>query len=637
MFALLLSMAWVFAVGSTIVRAHPLGNDSIAHFDVLDVRGDRFELDYLLDIAESPAQYFEDNEIDSNKDGQVTSKEQETWLATKAVEFAKVFEARVDDTALRLKLVPDEVDKRTGRIINTNKLIVPMLGPMGMTYRIVIRYVATYPKPLGIGEHSLFFEDKTLLSYQGLRLILLQFSDLLPYCEILKPHPPFISPDNTVFRYDQYDPLELPNVRQAVVRFKIFQAKSREALPINKTLSRTPRLAPTSTSAPAGLGPTTQAATAKAASRPAHAAAPKFQQYSSTFLDSSFNSLQPTAHKQQAEKMIKLLKGRWGFPLFLIVTMTAFVWGAAHAIMPGHAKTVVAAYLISQRGSYWHALVLAIIVTVTHTALVVALGVVVYAYQQSNPRLGPMLQLWLGLAAGVMVAGMGLLLVWRALTGRIAEHDHLEPGTDQQSWFRRLFTHSHPQVPAGLSCASDMVDHDYTHVHAHPHNHAHAHAHTHGHEHTHAADRECDDAFNHAAKEGDRRRSNDGRMTFRSLLALGIAGGIVPCPTATIILLLGIGADVVAGALYAIVVFSLGLALTLMLIGVAALTSRKYASRLMANSNREGELTTTGRQVLLQIVPALSGLAVILLGTAIAVHYACRINGMQSPPFAWVG
>ena len=60
-------------------------------------------------------------------------------------------------------------------------------------------------------------------------------------------------------------------------------------------------------------------------------------------------------------------------------------------------------------------------------------------------------------------------------------------------------------------------------------------------------------------------------LTMRMLLLLGITGGIVPCPTATIILLLGISANVVAGALYAVGIFSLGLALTLMLIGFLAI------------------------------------------------------------------
>lgn len=102
---------------------------------------------------------------------------------------------------------------------------------------------------------------------------------------------------------------------------------------------------------------------------------------------------------------------------------------------------------------------------------------------------------------------------------------------------------------------------------------------------------------------------------------MGITGGIVPCPTATIIMLLGIGANVVVGALYAVAVFSLGLALTLMLIGFLALSSRRFATRLMSDSDKAEPLSGGGRLILLRVVPAVSGLAVVLLGLAISANY----------------
>ena len=71
------------------------------------------------------------------------------------------------------------------------------------------------------------------------------------------------------------------------------------------------------------------------------------------------------------------------------------------------------------------------------------------------------------------------------------------------------------------------------------------------------------------------------------VLVLGITGGIVPCPTATIIMLLGIGANMILGALYAVGVFSLGMALTLMLIGVLALSSRRYASKILSDAQHQ--------------------------------------------------
>jgi ABC-type nickel/cobalt efflux system permease component RcnA len=123
---------------------------------------------------------------------------------------------------------------------------------------------------------------------------------------------------------------------------------------------------------------------------------------------------------------------------------------------------------------------------------------------------------------------------------------------------------------------------------------------------------------------------------MKMLLLLGITGGIVPCPTATIILLLGIGAKRVVGALYAVGIFSLGLALTLMLIGFMALYSRRFAARVLQDARHEGELSTAGQRLLLQAVPALSGALVIALGVAITanyIHYLLK----GTPLVSWLG
>ena len=117
---------------------------------------------------------------------------------------------------------------------------------------------------------------------------------------------------------------------------------------------------------------------------------------------------------------------------------------------------------------------------------------------------------------------------------------------------------------------------------------------------------------------------------------LGIAGGIVPCPTATIIMLLGVGTGIVAGALYAIVVFSLGLALTLMLVGFLALSSRRYAARLLLDADKGNELSPAGKRLLHRILPTLSGLAVVILGTFLTIHYIYRLTAGRTL-FSWLG
>ena len=125
-------------------------------------------------------------------------------------------------------------------------------------------------------------------------------------------------------------------------------------------------------------------------------------------------------------------------------------------------------------------------------------------------------------------------------------------------------------------------------------------------------------------------------LTARMVLLLGITGGIVPCPTATIIMFLGIGANMVLGALYVVGIFSLGMALTLMLIGVLALSSRRYASKILSDAEHEGELSTKGKSIMLQIVPAISGIVVMVLGAAITANYIYIINTGR-PLFNWLG
>lgn len=718
-----------FVLGAaTGARAHPLGNDSITHFNVLYVLPDRLEVDFLLDIAENPTQFIETNEMDANRDGRLGRDEQEAWLESKVDEYAAFLTASVDGLPLNLSLVPEQVDE-TGRKTTTSKVIVPMLGPMGMTYRIVIRYTAGYPDALGPGEHVIRYEDKTYPQHMGLKLVLLEppsvlcrlydvpdsalragpvpgaiasaLADealslespgdarleaipagpdgrpcwdlidggrrlrltvgeeaidvrVLPHCEFIDPRVPLVSEDNAAFRYEQYDPLNLPDVRKADVRFVVVG----DAAPAGRPASQPVRVVASRPAGDSEPGLARDAAAASEASQaptalPAHVA---------DFLDPNYNPVQSSNYQRQAEKMIGLLRSEWSPVLFFIVTGLAFVWGALHALMPGHAKTVVAAYLISQRGTYRHAALLAIIVTVTHTALVVIMGLVIWYYQKSNPRLAPTLQLWLGLIAGVLVAAMGLTLLWRAGSGRLGAHDHDHEHhhhgeQDTRSWWRKLFTHSHPHVPAPEHVHAHGHPHTHDHSHAHDHEHAdphhhhhheqehphshehghvHGHAHTHGHPHAHdhAHDHGQPHAHSHAASP--RRAGDSDQLTLRMLLVLGVTGGIVPCPSATIIMFLGIGANVIGGALYAVAVFSLGLALTLMAIGSLALASRRYAAKVLADAQHEHELSGPGRAILLRIVPALSGLAVITLGGMIAAHYIFLMRGLESP-FPWMG
>ena len=99
--------------------------------------------------------------------------------------------------------------------------------------------------------------------------------------------------------------------------------------------------------------------------------------------------------------------------MILASLAAALFWGAAHALSPGHGKTIVTAYLVGQRGTPRHAALLGLIVTITHTIGVFALGLVTLALSQFivPDRLYP----WLNLASGLLVVGIGASVFLAAL------------------------------------------------------------------------------------------------------------------------------------------------------------------------------------------------------------------------------
>ncbi|MBP7936693.1 MAG: hypothetical protein KA354_18785 [Phycisphaerae bacterium] len=571
-------------------RAHPLGNESVVHFSMLHVLPDRIELDFLLDIAEGPSVIVRRDEIDADRDGEDTDEELKAWLVRKADQLAPLLVAKLDGQPITFKPIPEETDPETGQITNATRILLKLPGVAGMpTYRLVVRYSGQFPQPLTTGTHELAYEDTSFPERLGLMRTLLRRetspgsaggesgaagsesarSDPTvagragPRVIVHPPRPPFMDecPMDPLI-YEQYDPAKMPREKKTRFRFTVEPAGALNTA----TQAVTATTASVSTSAPA-LG------------------ADRISFYVTSLSDPRNDPAQQSKYQRDAGRLIKLLREPWGLTVFLTITALCFGWGAAHALMPGHAKTLVAAYLISQRGTWWHAVLLAVIVTITHTALVVLLGVVIWAYQKTHPDLGQQLQLWLGTIAGLLIAGMGAMLIWRAWSGRSGHRHH----------------HDH---------------HDHGHAHD-PDHHHHQEHHSLGHE------KACSDSHGHehSPDRPHRHGGDPDRITVRLLLLLGITGGIVPCPTATIIMFLGIGTNVILGALYAVGIFSLGLALTLMAIGFLALYSRRYASRLLSESRHEDRLSPLGQRLLLQLLPAASGLVVVTLGLAITAHY----------------
>lgn len=236
--------------------------------------------------------------------------------------------------------------------------------------------------------------------------------------------------------------------------------------------------------------------------------------------------------------------------------------GAFHALEPGHGKTLVAAYLVGSRGTVKHAVLLGLIVTAAHTAGVYLLGAItLYASKYIVPdKLYP----WLGVISGVMIATLGLALLVRRYQGRDG-----------------LLGHSH--------------EHHGAHDHG-AHGHHHHHEHDHGHHHHHGGD-----AHHH--------HEVDQAVSLKQLLALGISGGIVPCPAALVVLLSAVAMQRIGFGLLLIVAFSVGLAAVLIAIGMLMV----YARQFMARFQGEGLLTT-------RWLPLTSSAFILFVGVALTVQ-----------------
>ncbi|GAA2744278.1 sulfite exporter TauE/SafE family protein [Kitasatospora cinereorecta] len=233
-------------------------------------------------------------------------------------------------------------------------------------------------------------------------------------------------------------------------------------------------------------------------------------------------------------------------PLGLLAVLLSIVLGAGHALLPGHGKTVMAAYLAGRRGRTRDAVTVGATVTVTHTAGVLVIGLCLTAF---SSLAGDVLLGWLGVLSGTLVAlvGAGLLrdAIRRALQTRRPDRRpiaHAEP-------------HSEPARELAHASAAP-TGHAHPHAHLHPHPAAH-HEQDHGHGHRHGL---LGDGHHHHHD-----RDAPGR---RGLIGLGIAGGLVPSPSALVVLLgaVALGRTLFGAAL--VVAYGLGMAATLTAVGL---------------------------------------------------------------------
>ena len=241
-------------------------------------------------------------------------------------------------------------------------------------------------------------------------------------------------------------------------------------------------------------------------------------------------------------------------PGFAVVALLLAVGlGAAHALAPGHGKTVMAAYLVGLRGTLGQAATIGATVTLTHTAGVLLLGLVLTTSRAvASERVYP----WLGLGSGLLLTAVGIGLLVRARSGH----------------------------------------------HRHPHGHGHDHEHPQGHDHGH----------------GD--PVPGGRpLGRRGLVALGLAGGLVPSPSAVVVLLGGIALGQAWFGVALVLAYGLGMAATLTGVGLLLAHLRTRMDRRLHIP--AGSLLARASRLL----PAATASVIVVVGLALAANGAAQL------------
>lgn len=240
--------------------------------------------------------------------------------------------------------------------------------------------------------------------------------------------------------------------------------------------------------------------------------------------DSPASETSPAGSEQQVASgggaMLSALSSPLSSPWALLALIgTCALLGAFHALTPGHGKALLASYLVGAHSTARQAVILGGVITVTHTASVIALGTAVLVAGQFIVP-GVMVPV-LEVAAGAVVLVLGVRLLrrrWPRQSEAERTHAHAHAGAHQEG-------HSHG--PGG-------------HHHHHP---------------------------------------LVMPTTFRSIATMGVSGGIVPCPEALTVLLLAIGLGRTVLGLTMIIAFSVGLAGVLVGLGLILVQAREGLER----------------------------------------------------------
>ncbi|MDX2273399.1 MAG: sulfite exporter TauE/SafE family protein [Cyanobacteriota bacterium] len=508
-------------LAGTGVSAHPLGNFTVNHYAGLEINPSYLTVDYVLDMAEIPA-FQEIHRLDGNHNRTPDPEEFLDYPAQRCRSIQTSLSLQAAATELPLTLMDSQIAFPPG-VANL------------LTLRLTCQWRATLP-PL-TASIPMQFVDRSDAHRLGWREITLTAAEGIPFSSEL----PTESLSQRLQAYPQ-ERLSSP-LDQRSGEFTLYPAGS--VLVDNTKNSQL----------------------AGRSERRREIAASLAEGGSLGLLG------------RQEDAFTRLITTGTDQPAWLVALGIAFLWGGFHALTPGHGKSMVAAYLVGSRGTAAHALLLGLTTTVTHMAGVIGLGVL--ALGTSRWFLTEQLFPWLSLISGLLVIIIGISLCrqrWRRSSALSSQgvNSHLHGGIPDD-----ISDSLGDPSPDHISLSSHSHWHEIPHHHYHHHpqhhfatghpDHRHGSHHHHQHLHAHGA----------GTPHSHLPTSSDGApLSWVGLLGLGISGGLMPCPSALVVMLSAIALHQVGLGLLLVTAFSLGLAAVLTGVGLVLIYAQPFFQQM---------------------------------------------------------
>ena len=548
--SLALTIAAVGVVGlvpTGSVAAHPLGNFSVSHLSRIVVDDDAITVEVVIDAAEIPTSQ-DRGLVDADADGVADADEREAYARTECTNFLDAASLDLDGDPLPLEVVSWSLEYEEGQA--------------GLeTSRLECVLDTTVPDGFGDSVQQLGFTD----DYRPGRVGWHEINAIGVGVGIIDSPVPTESVTNGLRSYPE-DLLQSPlDVRSVVVSVGPGGVQG--------------------DGTDVGIVDDDQATAADArdslvAARPG-------------WLGGLVDDVQDTFDDMIGRRDLTLGVGLLAIGLSLVL-------GASHALLPGHGKTVMAAYIAGRQGSVRDAVLVGATVTLTHTGGVLLLGL---GLTISTALAGETVLSWLGVASGLLIAGLGIALLVNAVRRRDdgwfghGHHHHGPGGHTHGPDDRDDHTHDHDDHTHDHDDHTHDHDHDHDHDHRHDdhgHDHDHDHDHGHGHDHDHPE-----------------------QVSRSGLVGMGVAGGLVPSPSALIVLLSAIALGRTWFGIVLVFGYGIGMAVVLTLAGIALVKVRdRLQHRLEDNTGRASKaLRRWGR-----LTPFLTAALVIVVGTGLAIR-----------------